>query len=70
MAAEFQDGAVPRFGSAAALPINIVSDRIFINSYSPYAVTADGRFISTQPVGHTRLRAGEGASNRRPRPSS
>ena len=53
MAAEFQDGAVPRFGSAAALPINIVSDRIFINSYTPYAVTADGRFISTQPADHT-----------------
>lgn len=53
MAVAFQDGAVPQFGSPLALPVNIVSDRIFVNSYSAYAVTADGRFFTTQPVGHT-----------------
>ena len=44
---------MPQFGSPVALPVNIVSDRIFLNSYSPYAVTSDGRFFTTQPVGHT-----------------
>lgn len=52
MAVAFQDGAVPRFGSPAALPVNVPPDRIFLNSYSAYAVTNDGRFITTQPVGH------------------
>ena len=53
MAVDFHDGTVPQFGAAAALPVKIVPDRIFLNSYSKYAVTADGRFITTQPVGHT-----------------
>jgi Tol biopolymer transport system component len=53
MAVDFQEGALPQFGSAKALPVNIVSDRIFVNSYSAYAVTSDGRFITTQPIGHT-----------------
>jgi len=33
--------------------VNIVSDRIFVGSYAEYAVTSDGRFITTQPVGNT-----------------
>ena len=53
MAVDFHDSAMPQFGPAAALPVNIASDRIFLGSYSPYAVTTDGRFITTQPVGHT-----------------
>ena len=53
MAVDFHDGAVPQFGPATALPLNVASDRIFVGSYSPYAVTTDGRFITTQPVGHT-----------------
>ena len=53
MAVDFQDGAVPRFGSPVTLPLNIASDRIFVNSYSAYAVTSDGRFITAQPVGQT-----------------
>ena len=52
-AVEFREGAVPQLGSAQALPVNIVSGRIFLNSYSPYAVTSDGGFITTQPVGDT-----------------
>ena len=51
-AVDFHDGAVPQFGPAIALPVTIASDRIFVGSYS-YAVTTDGRFITTQPVGHT-----------------
>jgi WD40 repeat protein len=51
-AVELHEGAMPQFGSAQALPVNIVSDRIFVNSYSAYAVTSDG-FITTQPVGDT-----------------
>jgi len=53
MAVDFHDGTVPQFGSPVALPVNIISDRIFLNSYSPYAVTSDGRFFTTQPTGHT-----------------
>ena len=53
MAVDFHNGAVPQFGSPVALPVNIVSDRLFVNSYSAYAVTSDGRFFTTQPVGHT-----------------
>ena len=53
MAVDFRGGAVPQFGPATALPVNIVSDRVFVDSYSPYAVTSDGRFIATQPIGHT-----------------
>ena len=53
MAVDFREGAVPQFGSATALPVNIALDRIFVNSYAAYAVTSDGRFITTQPVGHT-----------------
>jgi serine/threonine protein kinase/Tol biopolymer transport system component len=53
MAVDFHDGPVPQFGSATPLPVNIVSDRIFVNSYAPYAVTSDGRFITAQPIGHT-----------------
>jgi Tol biopolymer transport system component len=53
-AVEFREGAVPQLGSAQALPVNIASDRIFVNSYSAYAVTSDGGFITTQPVGDTR----------------
>jgi serine/threonine protein kinase len=52
-AVEFREGAIPQLGSAQALPVNIVSDRIFVNSYSAYAVTSDGGFITTQPVGDT-----------------
>jgi len=33
--------------------VNITSDRILVNSYSAYATTSDGRFITTQPVGNT-----------------
>jgi dipeptidyl aminopeptidase/acylaminoacyl peptidase len=50
---DFHEGAVPQFGSATTLPVNIVSDRIFVGSFSPYAVTSDGRIITTQPVGPT-----------------
>ena len=50
---EFREGAIPQLGSAQALPVNIASDRIFLNSYSAYAATADGGFITTQPVGDT-----------------
>jgi len=49
---DFHEGVMPRFGPPATLPVKIVSDRIFVNSYSGYAVTSDGRFIITQPVGH------------------
>ena len=52
MAVDFQEGALPHVGSAQALPVNIVSDRILLNSHSAYAVTSDG-FITTQPVGDT-----------------
>jgi len=54
MAVDFHDGAVPRFGSTTALPVSIVPDRIFVNSLSPYAVTSDGRFLTTQPAGQAR----------------
>ena len=53
MALDFREGAMPQFASARALPVSIVSDRIFVNSQAAYAVTSDGRFITTQPVGHT-----------------
>ena len=53
MAVDFHDGTVPQFGAATALPVNIASDRIFVGSYAPYAVTTDGRFITTRPVGST-----------------
>jgi Tol biopolymer transport system component len=53
-AVELHEGAMPQFGSAQALPVNIASDRIFVNSYSAYAVTSDGGLITTQPVGDTR----------------
>ena len=53
MAIELRDGAVPQFGTARALPVNIVSDRVFVGSYSGYAVTSDGRFVTAQPVGST-----------------
>ncbi|HEX7139759.1 MAG TPA: protein kinase [Vicinamibacterales bacterium] len=52
-AIDFREGAVPQFGAATALPVTIVSDRVFLNSYSAYAVTTDGRFVTTQPVGDT-----------------
>ena len=52
MAVDFRDGAIPGFGSAQALLVSIVSDRIFVNSYSPYVVTSDGRVITTQLLGH------------------
>jgi hypothetical protein len=50
---DFHEGVMPRFGPPATLPVKIVSDRIFVNSYSGYAVTSHGRFIITQPVGPT-----------------
>lgn len=53
MAVDFHDGAVPQFGPATALPVTVASDRIFVGSYSSYAVTKDGRIITTQPVGQT-----------------
>ncbi|HEX9130047.1 MAG TPA: protein kinase [Gemmatimonadaceae bacterium] len=53
MAVEFHEGVVPQFSSPTSLPVNIVSDRIFVNSYAPYAVTSDGRIITTQPIHHT-----------------
>ena len=54
MALDFHDdGALPQFGSATTLFVNVASDRIFVNSYAPYAVTSDGRFITTQAVGHS-----------------
>ena len=53
MAVDFHEGVMPQFGSARTLPANIVSDRIFVGSYTPYVVTSDGRFITTQPVGPT-----------------
>lgn len=52
MAVDFHGGAAAQFGPATALPVNIPSDRIFVGSYTSYAVTSDGRFITTQPVGH------------------
>ncbi len=52
MAVDFWEDAVPRFGSAMALPVTVASDRIFVNSNAAYAVTSDGRFITTQPVGN------------------
>ena len=52
MAAAFHESAtMPQFGPPTMLPVETTSDRIFVNSYSPYAVTSDGRFITTQPVG-------------------
>ena len=53
MAVDFHEGAMPQLGSAKTLPVNIVSDRIFLNPRSAYAVTSDGRVITTQPVGQT-----------------
>ncbi len=53
MALGFREGALTQFASARALPVNIVSDRIFVNSQSAYAVTSGDRFITTQPVGQT-----------------
>jgi len=53
VAVDFHEGAMAPLGSARALPVSIVSDRIFVHSYSPYAVTLDGRFITTQPAGRT-----------------
>lgn len=53
MAVDFHEGAMPQFGSPSTLPVNIVSDRIFVDSYAAYVVTSDGRFITTQPVGRT-----------------
>src|SRR4029453_8038406 len=50
---DFHDGVMPGFGPPVPLPSKIVSDRIFLNSYSGYAVAPDGRFIITQPVGPT-----------------
>ena len=49
---DFHEGIMPRFGPPATLPIRIASDRILVNSYPGYALTSDGRFITTQPVGH------------------
>ena len=51
MAVDFHEGAMPQFDSARTLPVNVVSDRVFLNSYSAYVVTSDGRFITTQLVG-------------------
>ena len=53
MAIDVHEGAVPQFGPPAALPVTVPSDRVFLNSYSAYAVTSDGRFITTQPSGET-----------------
>ena len=54
VAVDYRDGgALPEFGSVTALPVDVVSDRIFVNSYAPFAVTSHGRFITTQPVGRT-----------------
>lgn len=51
MAMDVHEGAVPQFGPPAALPVTVNSDRVFLNSYTAYAVTSDGRFVTTQPVG-------------------
>jgi serine/threonine protein kinase/Tol biopolymer transport system component len=53
MALSFHEDPMPQFGSATALPVNVVTDRVFINARPAYAVTSDGRFITTQPVGDT-----------------
>lgn len=53
MAAEFHEGPVPRLGAATPLPVTIASDRIFLNSSAAYAVTSDGRILTTQPVGQS-----------------
>ena len=53
MSIDFREGPLPQFGPPETLPVKITSDRIFVNSYSGYALTSDGRFIVTQPVGHT-----------------
>jgi eukaryotic-like serine/threonine-protein kinase len=53
MAVDFHESAMPRFGAPTTLPVKTASDRIFVNSYAPFAVTSDGRIITTQPVGHT-----------------
>ena len=53
MVADFRDVGLPQFGRPATLPVKISSDRIFVNSYSGYAVTSDGRFITTRPSGPT-----------------
>ena len=52
-AIDFLEAARPQFGSARALPVTVVSDRIFVNSYSAYVVTTDGRYITTQPIART-----------------
>ena len=51
MVADFRDVGLPQFGRPATLPVKISSDRIFVNSYSGYAATSDGRFITTRPSG-------------------
>lgn len=33
--------------------VTIVSDRMFVDSYAPHAVTSDGRIITTQPIHYT-----------------
>jgi serine/threonine protein kinase len=52
MSIDFREGPLPQFGSPVTLPVKITPDRIFLSSYSGYALTSDGRFITTQPVGH------------------
>ena len=44
---------MPQFDTPTPLNINVVSDRLFVNSYAPYAVTSDGGIINTQPVGYS-----------------
>lgn len=51
MVTDFHDVGWPQFGRPATLPVKMSSDRIFVNSYSGYAVTFDGRFITTRPSG-------------------
>ena len=54
MALDFHDGgALPQFGSATTTFVNVASDRIFVSSYAPYAVTSDGGFVTTQAVGQS-----------------
>jgi Tol biopolymer transport system component len=47
-AVDFRDGAIPEFGTPAKLPVGVVSDPIFLTSFSAYAVTADGRFVTAR----------------------
>jgi Tol biopolymer transport system component len=51
MSVDFHEGAMPQFGSAKTLLVNVFADRLFVNSYSGYVVTSDGRFLTTRPVG-------------------